>query len=97
MKLFVVTKTETETEAAFMMFNVVESGKAQKKNRFSSSYSQVQLRFKYSVTKSTTEGQAAFMLYNVGASGILLRTCKTMDCGKMRDIVQMSFEKVSLQ
>ena len=31
MKLSVVTKTETETEAAFMMFNVVESGKAQKK------------------------------------------------------------------
>ena len=31
MKLCVVTKTETETEAAFMMFNVVESGKAQKK------------------------------------------------------------------
>ena len=75
MKLCVVTKTETETEAAFMMFNVVESGTAQKKTyRFLAFYSKFSLDFSinYSVSKSTTEGQAAFMLYNVGASGILL-------------------------
>ena len=75
MKLCVVTKTETETEAAFMMFNVVESGKAQKKRTDSwliTLNTSLDLSINYLVSKSTAEGQAAFMLYNVGASGKML-------------------------
>ena len=64
---FAVTKTETETEAAFMMFNVVESGKAQNMLPILNFFD---IRFKNLVTKSTAEGQAAYMLYNVMSSGL---------------------------
>jgi len=55
-----------------MMFNVVESGKAQKLMPILS-FCEIRLHVEFMnnlVTKSTTEGQAAYMLYNVVASGI---------------------------